>query len=106
MARALGDKEMERIVLRAASVGSLPATLTMCWMAAAFMILTAGVLLWLSDGDGELVSAFAVGIGLYGIALAIHGTFFFVRVFRRARQEHADVAQPGAPGDAQTAARP
>ena len=103
MARALGEKEMERIVLRAAAAGSLPVTLAMCWTAGAFIVLSAGFLLWLSDGDNEMVSAFAVGLGLYGAALAIHGTFFFVRMFRRAR---ADAAQQPAAGDAPQAARP
>ena len=76
---------MERVVLRAASVGSLPVTLAMCWTAGVFIVLSAVLLVWLSDGDNERVSAFAIGLGLYGLALAIHGTFFFVRVFRRAR---------------------
>jgi hypothetical protein len=106
MARALGDKEMERVVLRAASVGSLPVTLAMCWTAGVFIVLTAVLLVWLSDGDNERVSAFAIGLGLYGLALAIHGTFFFVRVFRRARLERADAAQQAAAGDTPQAARP
>ncbi len=92
MARALGDKEMERIVLRAAAAGSLPVTLAMYWTAAAFIVLTAGLLIWISDGDNPLVNAFAVGLGLYGVSLALYGTFYFIGVFRRSRLERADAA--------------
>ena len=91
MARALGDKEMERIVLRAASAGSLPVTLAMCWNSAAFIFVTAGALLWLARGEDQMVSSFAIGIGLYGAALVVHGTLFYVRVFRQARLEASAV---------------
>jgi hypothetical protein len=100
MARALGDKEMERVVLRAAGSGSLPITLAMCWIAAVFILVTAGTLLWVAGGQGQAVFSFAIGIGVYGIALAIHGTLFYVRVFRRAQLE-AGAVQEAAAGDAQ-----
>jgi hypothetical protein len=105
MARALGDKEMERIVLLAATLGSLPVALAMCWIAAAFILVTACTLTWLGGWENQTISSFAIGIGVYGAAIAIHGTLFYVRVFKRARME-ANAAQQAAAGDAPQAARP
>jgi len=87
MARALGETELEAVVLRAAARGSLAATLTMCWIAALFVFLAAGSLLWLSGAENELVSCFAIGLAVYGLAIGVHSSFYFVRVFRRARLE-------------------
>lgn len=106
MARALGESEMERIILRAAGRGSLAVTLAMFWIAATFVIVAGAVLLWLSRGDNEMVSYFAIGLGLYGLAIAVHSTFFFIRVFRRARIELANATQQTAAGAAPEAARP
>jgi preprotein translocase subunit SecF len=87
MARALGEREVEAIILRAAARGSLATTLAMVWTAAIFVALTAGLLFWLSWNVDELAFYFALGILLYGLVLGIHSSFFFVRVFRRVRNE-------------------
>jgi hypothetical protein len=87
MARALGEQEVAAIILRAAARGSLATTLAMIWTAAMFVALAAGLLFWLSWNGDELTLYFAAGILLYGLALGIHGSFFFVRVFGRARKE-------------------
>lgn len=83
IARALGEKELERVVLRAAAAGSLVVTLSMCWLAAAFIMTAAAVLLWLSDNG--MVYWFGIGMGLYALAIAVHGSLFFIRLFHRAR---------------------
>ena len=94
MARALGEREVEQIILRVAARGSLATTLTMYWTATAFVIIAAAMLLWLSQEDDERVQAFAIGLGLYGLAIAIHSTFFLVRMFRRARLAGGDAGSP------------
>ena len=85
MARALGEREVEAIILRAVARGSLATTLEMVWTAAVFVLLAAGLLVWLSWGGDDVALYFALGLGLYGLAVAIHGSFFFIRVFRRVR---------------------
>jgi preprotein translocase subunit SecF len=92
MARALGEQEVEAIILRAAARGSLATTLTMVWTAALFVGLAASLLFWLSWSEDELALYFALGLLLYGLAIGIHSSFFFVRVFRRARSELPDAA--------------
>ena len=85
MAHALGEREVEAIVLRAAARGSLATTLAMVWTAVIFVALAAGLLFWISwDGD-DLALYFALGLLLYGLAVGIHSSFFFIRVFRQAR---------------------
>jgi len=82
---ALGEREVEAIVLRAAARGSLATTLAMVWTAVIFVALAAGLLFWISwDGD-DLALYFALGLLLYGLAVGIHSSFFFIRVFRQAR---------------------
>jgi hypothetical protein len=85
MARALGEREVEAVILRAAARGSLATTLAMVWTAAVFVALAAGLLFWLSWDADDLIFYFALGLVLYGVAVAIHSSFFFVRVFRRVR---------------------
>jgi hypothetical protein len=85
MARALGESEMEALFLRAAARGSLTTAIAMVWASAFFFFLAASVLFWLSPDD-DIAWYFGLGIALYGLAIAIHSSFFFVRIFRRARE--------------------
>jgi hypothetical protein len=83
MARALGEREMEALVLRAAERSSLVAAITLVWIAACFYFVAAGTLIWLASDD--LVLYFGLGIGLFGFVFAFHSTLFFVQIFRRVR---------------------
>jgi hypothetical protein len=92
MARALGEREIEAIILRAAARGSLATTLAMVWVAAVFVTIAGGLLMWLSWDTDNMAAYFAFGVILYGFAVAIHSSFFFVRIFRRVRAEVPNAA--------------
>lgn len=85
MARTLGEREMEALLLRTAARSSLAMALSLVWAAAFFIVLAASILVWLSPDD-DIAMYFGLGLALYGLALAIHSSFFFVRIFRRARE--------------------
>jgi hypothetical protein len=85
MVRALGEREMMDLVLRAAARSSLNGALATVWVSALFFFLAAGILFWL-EFDDEIAWYFGVGLALYGLVFAIHSSFFFVRVFRQARE--------------------
>lgn len=91
MARALGESEMEALFLRTAARSSIKTALTMVWAAALFFVLAAGVLFWLSPDD-DIAWYFGLGLALYGFIFATHSSFFFVRIFRRAREGMEDAA--------------
>ena len=85
MARTIGEKEMERLIVQTAKHGSLSMALWLAWTAAAFFVLSAVPLFWLVSED-DVARYFGVGLAAFGIIMAIHSTFFFVRVFRLARE--------------------
>ena len=88
MARTLGEREMEALLLRTAARSSLRMALLMVWAAAFFFVLTASVLLWLSPDD-NIAWYFGLGLALYGLVFGTHSTFFFVCIFRQARENAA-----------------
>lgn len=85
MSRALGEREMEALLIRTAARSSLSLALVMVWASAFFFALAASVLLWLASDD-DLVWYFGMGLVLYALVVAVHSSFFFVRIFRRARE--------------------
>ena len=93
--RAVGEKEMESLLLRAATKSSLAVGLTMTNLAAAFLLLAAGLLFVLSAGPQSWGYWFAAGMGVYAVAIGLHGSLFMVRLFRRASRE---LGQPIAAG--------
>ena len=82
MARTLGEAEMASLLVSTAARSSLRMALSTVWGSAAFFILAAGLLIWLSPGD-DIAFYFGMGMALYGVVFAIHSSMFFVRVFRR-----------------------
>lgn len=84
MPRVLGEGEMEALILRAASRGTLGMALWLVWGVAVFFALTAGILWWLA-ADDDIAWYFATGMALYGLIFAVHGSLAFMRVFRLAR---------------------
>lgn len=91
MARTLGEAEMEALLLRTAARSSLPMALSTVWGSAVFFALAAGVLVWLSPDD-DIALHVGLGIALYGLVFALHSSFFFVRIFRRAREKVGNAA--------------
>jgi hypothetical protein len=85
MVRALGEKEMMALVLRAAGRSSLKSALATVWASGLFFFLAAGILFWLQPDD-EIAWYVGAGLALYGFTFAIHSSFFLVRVFRQARE--------------------
>ena len=86
MARTLGEAEMAALLERTAARSSLRMALSTVWGSAFFFVLTAVLLIWLSP-DNDIALYFGFGVALYGIVFAIHSSFFFVRIFRRASEE-------------------
>jgi len=85
LARALGEEEMLDILQRAAARGSLRVALLMLWIALAFFLLAAGMLIYLVEDADALAYWFALGMVAYAAAVGVHGTLFLLRVFRASR---------------------
>ncbi len=83
MARALGEAEMEAIVMRAAQKGSRRIALAMLWLAGVFLLAAAALLVVISGLD-SWGFWFALGLAIYGTALPLHGSLYILRVFHRA----------------------
>jgi hypothetical protein len=84
MFSALGELDADRLLLSIAAKTRLRTALGFVLSGALFMVTAGLVLVWLS-GSAELPSYwFGVGIVVYGVAIAIHGGGFVVRLFRRA----------------------
>jgi hypothetical protein len=86
VSRAVGEKEAEAFLLRAAMRGSLATVLSMLGIATAFFILAAALLLYISEGSESLEYWFGIGMILYALTVGIHGSLFAARLFRKARQ--------------------
>ena len=85
MYRALGETETEQLLLRVAATGQRAQALGFLTASAAFVVVAGLVLMWLSGTSGAASFWFGVGIVLYGVAIAVHGAAFIIRLFRRAR---------------------
>ena len=85
LARVLGEREMEALYLRAASRGKLGMAVGLVWGAALFFALAASILWWLAPDDA-IAWHFAVGLALYGFLFAVHASFAFESIFRKARE--------------------
>lgn len=88
MAHTLGEREMEELILRAVSRGSLRSALWLTWGSAAFFFLVASMLWWLVPDD-EIAWYFGAGVAAFALAFVGHSTSCFVRVFRKAREANA-----------------
>jgi hypothetical protein len=85
MFRALGELEAERFLLNVAAKSRLGTALGFVLASALFMVSAGFVLVWLSGSAQVPAYWFGVGIVVYGVAVAIHGGGFVVRLFRRVR---------------------
>jgi hypothetical protein len=83
VARALGEGEFLAMVERAATRSTLGVALTFTVTSGMFIILAGLVLLVLSGGQTSWGYWFAIGIILYGIAMAFYGSLFTARIFQR-----------------------
>jgi hypothetical protein len=90
LARALGEREMQALYLRAASRGRLGAAIGLAWGAAVFFALSAGILWWLAPDDA-IAWHFGAGLALYGLLFAFHTSLAYAGLFRAARNIAGDV---------------
>jgi hypothetical protein len=84
MFRTLGEAAADEFMLRVARQGRLVTALAFLFSGAAFVVVSGVVLMWLSGSTGAPSYWFGVGIVIYGIAIALHGAAFIIRLFRRA----------------------
>jgi hypothetical protein len=84
MFRALGEARADEFLLRVARQGRLATALGFLFSGAAFVVVAGVVLMWLSGSVGAPSYWFGVGIVIYGIAIALHGSASIIRLFRRA----------------------
>lgn len=83
LARALGERETEEMMIAAARRGTLrTSVLFMC--AAGTCIAAPGVLLMWLSGPSQWGYYFGAGIVTYAVAIGIHGSFTLRRLFRKA----------------------
>jgi len=83
MFRALGELEADRFLLSVAAKSRLTTALGFVLSGALFVVVAGLTLIWLSRSPETGSYWFGVGIVVYGIAIAIHGGGFVVRLFRR-----------------------
>jgi hypothetical protein len=82
LVHALGEAEYEDLLLRAASRGNRRVALGFILAGAAHVAAAGVVLMWLSTpNQWGFYSGF--GVLSYGVVVAIHGSLFVVRLFRR-----------------------
>lgn len=84
---ALGEAATDEFLLSVARQGRLRTALAFLFSGSAFVVVAGVVLMWLSGSSGTASFWFGVGIVVYGLAIALHGTTFVVRLFRRAAPE-------------------
>ncbi len=85
VSRAIGEREMETFLLRAAARGSLRVVVSMLSVAIGFFLSAAGLLLYISRGPESLEYWVGVGMGAYAVVVGVHGSLFAVRLFHKAR---------------------
>ena len=83
LVHALGETEYEDLLLRAASRGRRRVALGFIQAGAAHVALAGLVLMWLST-PSQWGYYSGLGVLTYGLVVAIHGSLFVVRLFRRA----------------------
>ena len=83
--RAVGEAEYEALILRAAQLSRRTAALGFVLAAAGFVLIAGLTLMWFSGSPVVWGFWFGLGIVVYGGAVALHGSLYVVRVFRRVR---------------------
>ena len=84
IAHTLGEAEYEALLLRVATRSRRSIALRFVLGAATNVIFAGLLLVWLSGSALTWTYWFGVGIVLYGLAIAFHGSLFVVRLYRRA----------------------
>jgi hypothetical protein len=82
LVHALGEAEYEDLLLRAASRGRRRVALGFILAGAAHVALAGVVLMWLST-PSQWGYYSGLGVLTYGLVVAIHGSAFAIRLFRR-----------------------
>lgn len=92
-ARAYGEVAYGELILRLARQTRLSQALIPTWLAALFIALIGLVLLLLSpDPNQDWGFWFGIGFLSYALVVALYGSLFFVRLFRRAHANREDLA--------------
>jgi hypothetical protein len=87
VARALGEAEYRAIFLRAASRAKRSSALILVLASAACPAFVGSLLMWFSGSEAEWGYWFGLGIALYGVAIALHGSNFVFQLFHEASVE-------------------
>ena len=87
VARALGEAEYRAIFLRAASRAKRSSALMLVLASASCPTFVGSLLMWFSGSETEWGYWFGLGIALYGVAIALHGSSFVFQLFREASVE-------------------
>ncbi len=89
LARFVGEEEMERVLLAATRQGRLSVGIAFVTAGGALTAGTGVFLAWLS-GPTQWGYYGGIGIIAYGLAMAVHGTTFLKRLFRKASRAAVD----------------
>ena len=84
VARALGETEYRAIFQRAAARANRASALLFVVASAACPAFVGFLLMWFSGGEPVWGYWFGLGIAVYGVAIALHGTNFVLQLFREA----------------------
>src|SRR5262249_31301474 len=82
-ARTMGEASMKKMMLDLARRSTLRLALVPIYASSAFLALLGLVLIWLCpDPVADPAYWFGAGIVAYGIVIALHGSFAYVRLFK------------------------
>lgn len=85
--RAMGEKEFAAMVQGLARKGKRSHAI-LCTIVSSLFTVLAGLVLWYlaPDPNADWGYWFAMGIVLYGVAMLVHGTLYYWRLFSKAQQ--------------------
>jgi len=85
-ARVMGEQAQMEWMLSLARRGRVSHAIAGVWASSLFLAAAGGVIMLFYPTTEDWGFWLAIGIVGYGVAIGVHGTFFFVRLFKRAAQ--------------------
>lgn len=86
MMRALGEEEMQALLIRVARQSTLRGALAFLWSGAAAIAVVGALMLFLSD-PSQWAFYFGLGILAFALVKVLHGSLAMTRLFRRVRDD-------------------